>query len=155
MGIATQAFLRSDSGRPSPLPSQRGSKAASTATGGSSSDEELKVGHSLVVEANFKPAIDSERFRRFQDLHHAHLIQVLCWAQGDVLFDRYWERHVSDRHPGHVETATSEEQRRGLAPGRCEPLSIRGKTIEVDTTDFSRVDYPQILASISAATGKA
>src|SRR5438093_13459620 len=46
MGIATQAFLRSDSGRPSPIPSQRGSKAASTATGGSSSDEELKVGHS-------------------------------------------------------------------------------------------------------------
>ena len=55
----------------------------------------------------------------------------------------------------HVETATSEEQRRGLAAGRCEPLSIRGKTIEVDTTDFSRVDYPQILARISAATGKA
>ena len=77
MGIARQAFLRSDSGRPSPIPSQRGSKAAPTATGGSSSDEELKVGHSLVVEANFKPAIDSERFRRFQDLYHVQLIQVL------------------------------------------------------------------------------
>jgi len=37
----------------------------------------LKVGYSLVVEANFKPAIDSERFRRFQDLYHVQLIQVL------------------------------------------------------------------------------
>jgi predicted kinase len=118
-------------------------------------DEELQVGHSLIVEANFKPAIDSERFRLFQDLYDVQLIQVLCWAQGDVLFDRYWERHVSARHPGHVETATREEQRRGLAPGRCEPLSIRGQTIEVDTTDFIAIDYPLIFASISAATAHA
>jgi predicted kinase len=118
-------------------------------------DEELKIGHSLILEANFKPAIDSERFRRFQDRYHTQLIQVLCWAQGDVLFERYWARHVSDRHPGHVETATREEQRRGLAPGKCEALSIRGHTLEVDTTDFNKVDYPRIFAGLSAATAEA
>ncbi len=117
-------------------------------------DEELKIGHSLILEANFKPAIDSERFRRFQDLYHAQLIQVLCWARGDVLFDRYWARHISERHPGHVETATPDEQRRGLAPGKCEPLSIRGATIEVDTTDFSGVDYPRIFARVNAANAQ-
>jgi hypothetical protein len=112
--------------------------------------EELKIGHSLVIEANFKPKIDSARFRRHQDTYGALLIQVLCWAQRDVLFDRYWTRHTSDRHPGHVEAATREEQRRGLAPGKCEPLSIDGTTIEVDTTDFDRVDYSGILAKVSA-----
>jgi predicted kinase len=113
-------------------------------------DEELKVGHSLIVEANFKPAIDSERFRRLQDTHQALLIQILCWAQGDVLFERYWTRHHTDRHPGHVEAATRDEQRRGLAPGKCEPLSIQGTTIEVDTTDFDQVNYPAIFAAIRA-----
>jgi hypothetical protein len=118
-------------------------------------DETLKIGHSMILEANFKPAIDGERFRRFQDLYDAQVIQVLCWAQGDVLFDRYWARHVNDRHPGHVESATREEQRRGLAPGKCEALSIRGQTLEVDTTDFSKVDYPRIFAAVSAATAEA
>jgi predicted kinase len=116
--------------------------------------EELKIGHSLIIEANFKPKIDSARFRRHQDTYGALLIQVLCWAQGDVLFDRYWTRHTSDRHPGHVEAATREEQRRGLAPGKCEPLSIDGTTIEVDTTDFDRVDYSGILAKVSAETAE-
>jgi predicted kinase len=113
--------------------------------------EELKVGHSLIIEANFKPKIDSARFRRYQDTYGALLIQILCWAQGDVLFDRYWRRHTSDRHPGHVEAATREEQRRGLAPGKCEPLSIDGTTIEVDTTDFDRVDYAGIFARVTTA----
>jgi predicted kinase len=118
-------------------------------------DEELKIGHSLIVEANFKPAVDSARFRGFQDAYDAQLIQVLCWAEGDVLFDRYWARHVTDRHPGHVETATRDEQRRGLAPGKCEPLSVSGQTIEVDTTDFTRVDYPRIFARVNAAHAQA
>ncbi len=114
-------------------------------------DEDLRVGHSLIIEANFKPPTDSERFRRFQDAHQARLVQVLCWAQGDVLFDRYWTRHVSDRHPGHVEAATREEQRRGLAAGKCEPLSIRGTTIELDTTDFDRIDYASLFAKVAEA----
>jgi predicted kinase len=61
-------------------------------------EEALKVGDSLILEANFKSTIDSDRFRRFQDAHQVHLIQVLCWAQGDVLFERYWARHIDDRH---------------------------------------------------------
>jgi predicted kinase len=117
-------------------------------------DVDLKVGHSLIIEANFKPAIDSERFRWFQDAYQARLVQILCWAQGDVLFDRYWTRHLSDRHPGHVEAATREEQRRGLAPGKCEPLSIRGTTIELDTTDLDRIDYPSLFASVAEATAQ-
>ena len=114
--------------------------------------EELEVGHSLIIEANFKPRIDSARFRRLQETYGALLIQILGWARGDVLFDRYWRRHISNRHPGHVEAATREEQRRGLAPGKCEPLSIDCTTIEVDTTDFNRIDYPGILAKVTAET---
>lgn len=44
--------------------------------------EELKVGHSLIVEANSKPEVDSERFRQHQRSCDALLIQILCWGTG-------------------------------------------------------------------------
>jgi predicted kinase len=111
-------------------------------------EEQLKVRGSLVVESNFKPAIDRDRFSQFQQHFGCSLIEVLCWAQGDVLFDRYWARQDAGRHPGHVESASVEEQRASLAAGRCDPVLLQGPIIEVDTTDFDTVDYQALFQAI-------
>jgi predicted kinase len=113
--------------------------------------EELQVGRSLIVESNFKPEFDSERFRLLQRHFDASVVQVLCWAAGDVLFERYWARQQADRHPGHVESATPDEQRRELAVGKCEPLQLEAPVVELDTTDFSQVDYSSIVEAVRAA----
>ena len=117
-------------------------------------EEQLGSGHSVVVESNFKPEIDSARFENLCSAFAAVPVQVLCWADPDVLFDRYWARQTSERHPGHVETATKEEQRRGIGTGRSDPLRISGPTIEVDTTIFDRIDYPRLFDTLSAITGQ-
>jgi hypothetical protein len=38
--------------------------------------------------------------------------------------------------------------------GKCEPLSIDGTTIEIDTTDFDRVDYAGIFAKVTGETAE-
>jgi predicted kinase len=114
-------------------------------------EEELQAGHSMIVESNFKPDPDGERFRRFQTQYGVPVIQILCWAEGDVLWERYRTREATNRHPGHVESAGLEEQRQRLLPGKCEALPIDGPTIEVDTTDFGDIDYRGIVRAINDA----
>ena len=113
-------------------------------------EEELTARHSLVIESNFKPDLDSVRFRDIQVRHGAALVQLLCWARGDVLFERYKRRLESDRHPGHAETGGLEDAWHDLARGKCDPLAIDGPTLEIDTTDFGRLDYPALMESIAS-----
>ena len=113
-------------------------------------EEEVKAGHSIVVESNFKAEIDSARFRDFKVRYGVVLVQILCWADGDVLFDRYKRRLESDRHPGHAESATLDEAQRDLSRGKCDGLQISGTTIEFDTTDFAALDFASLLASIAS-----
>lgn len=117
-------------------------------------EQELKASRSVIVESNFKAHIDSARFRGAQRRFGAVAIQVLCWAQGDILFERYWARQRTHRHPGHVEVATLEEQRRCLAVGKCEPLHLDGPVIEVDTTDFATVDFSSLVQAITTSMVK-
>jgi predicted kinase len=114
-------------------------------------EEELKASRSLIVESNFKPEIDSARFREFQRRFGVVGVQVLCWAEGDVLFERYWARHQTNRHPGHIESATPDELRRDFAVGKGQPLQIGGPVIELDTTDFAKVDYFSLAQAIDGA----
>jgi len=113
--------------------------------------EQLRVGGSLVVESNFKPALDRPRFNAFTAEFGCRFIEVLCWAQGDVLFERYWARQNLSRHPGHVESASLEEQRAGLAAGKAAPLLVDGPTIEIDTTSFEDLDYEALFDALTDA----
>lgn len=114
-------------------------------------EQELRAGRSIVVESNFKPELDSARFRDIQSRHGATLVQLLCWARGDVLFERYKRRLQSDRHPGHAEIGGLEDARRDLTRGKCDALVIDGTTLEIDTTDFDRLDLRALVESVASA----
>ncbi|MBF6592257.1 MAG: ATP-binding protein, partial [Ktedonobacterales bacterium] len=57
------------------------------------------------------------------------------------------------RHPGHVERDNAEEFRPGLLRGHLDPLGIGGTLIELETTDFARVDAAGLLARIRELMG--
>jgi predicted kinase len=113
--------------------------------------EQLRADGWLVTESNFKPDLDRPRFTRLASQFDARLIEVLCWAQGDVLFERYWARQNLNRHPGHVESASLDEQRAGLAAGKAPPLLVNGPTIELDTTNFEFLDYEALFEALADA----
>lgn len=114
-------------------------------------EECLRAGHSLVVESNFKAGLDGPRFERLRTHCGVSLVQILCWADGDALFERYKARLNSGRHPGHAEEGSLDLARASLAAGRAEPLPIQGPTIEIDTTHFEAIDYPSIFRSVRAS----
>lgn len=103
-------------------------------------EQALSAGGSIIVESNFKPAIDSQRFTGLARRHHAQCLQILCKANGDVLFTR-WNNRIEKgiRHEGHAEAISSQQIKSDLSHP-YPPLQLPGRLIEVDTTDTSKVD---------------
>lgn len=100
----------------------------------------LAAGQPLIIESNFYPEA-ATHFREIQAKFPFRPFQVLCRTEGSVLVERYAARaNAPDRHPGHVDLATLEEIKHILLKGRLEALDIGGEVIEIDTTDFSKID---------------
>lgn len=109
----------------------------------------LKAGKSLVVESNFEASLAAGTFTDLKTRHHAHTLVVLCLAAKDILVQRYQARAESgDRHPGHNDQSLYPE----LAATNLEReryfMDLGGPLIEVDTSDFARVDYNKITETI-------
>lgn len=112
-------------------------------------DVELAAGRSAVVESNFSAQQDTPRFLALKDRHEFAPIQILCYASTEVVLERFRARAASpERHPGHVEAENMAEFEAALLRGRIEPLPIGGTVIEVDTTDFARVDCNSLVQTV-------
>ncbi len=109
---------------------------------------ETASGNSLVIDCNFHPEYDNARLHSIQADQEFHTIQILCWAQGDILFRRFKER-TGKRHPGHGDADLIEEIGPVLLTGRAEPLAAVNDTCWVDTGDFTQVEYGKIFRWIS------
>jgi hypothetical protein len=79
-------------------------------------------------------------------------IQVQCLAAGEVLVERFTRR---ERHPGHGDSTLIEEIGPALLQAKSDILAIGGPVIEVDTTDWARVDYAGLVEAIRAAMKEA
>ncbi len=109
----------------------------------------LKAKTSFILEANFKAEVDNSKFKQLQQRYPFHVFQILCYADGQVLIERFKQRALSgERHPGHVDTSNFAEMEPLLRQGRCEPLDIGGELLEIDTTNFENVQVKDIITSI-------
>ncbi len=112
-------------------------------------EEELRAGRGFALEANFNAAYDKDKFERWMSVYDFEIVQVLCFADGEVVFERFKERVESGRrHPGHCDGDNAEPFRGYLMQGKCAPLDVPGRVIEVDTTDFASVDVSAIADEI-------
>lgn len=114
----------------------------------------LAAGQSVVLESNFKRDFDRPRLEELREKVGFKVLEILCYAEGKVVFERFKERALSGkRHPGHVDHLCLEEQEKILLRGRAEPLGL-GELIELDTTDLGKIDYGEVLARIEKIIGK-
>lgn len=112
-------------------------------------EEELCAGRGFLVEANFNPQYDVEKFDSWRSRFGIRIVQVLCFARGEVVYERFRRRIESgERHPGHCDAGSVEAWRDYLMAGKCPPLAVEGRVIEVDTTDFASVDLDGLAAEI-------
>ena len=113
---------------------------------------ELEVGHSLIMDNSFYPPVSTPRFQALKAKYHAGSIQIVCNSDRETLFHRFKTRaDAGSRHPGHGDHDILEELYANLADTSSQILEIGGTVIEVDTTDFSKIDYQEILEQVNSA----
>jgi predicted kinase len=111
---------------------------------------ELDVGNSIILDNAFDPTLSSSRFQALKADYNAESIQVVCNSDSETLFQRFRARVESgNRHPGHREDDAFDHIWEILSKKESPVLDIGGEVIEVDTTDFEKVDYPAILGKVN------
>ncbi len=109
----------------------------------------LEVGHSIIMDNSFYPPVSNPRFQALKEQYHAGSIQIICDSDRETLFQRFKARADSGtRHPGHGDQAVLDELYTNLTHNSSQVLEIGGSIIEVDTTDFAKVDYQEILKQV-------
>jgi predicted kinase len=107
-------------------------------------EEEVRSGRSCVVEANFDHNEASAQLSAIQLKHGFRALQVVCSASREVLLERFKERSDS-RHPGHIDDERLEDVIDSIDAGRWRALELDGELIEVETTDWAKVDIAALI----------
>jgi predicted kinase len=116
---------------------------------------ELEVGHSIIMDNSFYPPASNPRFQALKEQCSAESIQIVCDSDRETLFQRFKARADSGtRHPGHGDHDLLEELYVNLADNSSPILEIGGSVIEIDTTDFAKVNYQEILKQVKSSLMK-
>jgi predicted kinase len=116
---------------------------------------QLAAGKPCVIECNFRPEHDDDRFRVLRSRFAFWPIQVRCNASNDVLMRRYRDREMAGRrHPGHAQPAHGEDLAEALLQNEFEALALDGDNFHVDTTDFGRVNFVDFLGAIKRSVAR-
>jgi predicted kinase len=112
-------------------------------------EAELAVGHSIIMDNSFYPPVSNSRFQALKEQYRAESIQIICESDQETLFQRFKTRaETGNRHPGHGDQDVLDELYEILANHASQVLDIGGTVIEIDTTDFGKVDYQKILKQV-------
>lgn len=110
--------------------------------------EVLKNGKGCIIDSNFSPLWDNSLITNLF-LPHVVPIQIVLYANGQVLLDRVNERYrTTKRHPGHIENEALIELRDYILQGKIQQLSINN-TLEIDTHPFNENIEKQCIAYIN------
>lgn len=114
-------------------------------------EAQLDAGSSLIMDNAFAPNLSTPRFQALQTRYGAGIIQIICDADSETLFDRFSERVRSgSRHPGHGDVAVLDELRTNLTKELSPVMDLGGPVITLDTTDFALIDHAGIAEQIRA-----
>lgn len=117
-------------------------------------EEQLRCGNSLVVEGTFNPAYDNAKFKKWQETCGTQYTQIYCYADADVVRQRFRDRATSDsRHVSSIEGDEGLQNLENYIRQGINPLNIDCTLIKVDTTDFSKVDEASIIERIRGTLG--
>ena len=109
----------------------------------------LKVNKSLIIETNFYPKLAKKRLSILQKKYNFTPFQIRCFAEGEVLFNRFKKRSESKlRHPGHIDGGRLEEWKPVLLKEKIDMIDIGGEFLDIDTSDFDKIDYNKLINAI-------
>lgn len=110
----------------------------------------LSTGASAMIEANFTEYSRTEIQGCIdRSSEGINIIEVFFHTKQDVLLARFRERAFDpeQRHPGHADDQAIGDALAKIAQP-SQPLRFSSNVIEVDTTDFTQVEYREIYRAI-------
>ncbi|MDD2646857.1 MAG: AAA family ATPase [Patescibacteria group bacterium] len=103
----------------------------------------------LIIDSTFWRREVRKELKKLQKQYKFKSLQINLKSSGIVLWDRYQERVASGhRHKGYLDHLRQRELRAKIIKGFSIPPKLKGKTIKVDTTDFTKVDYRGLIKKI-------
>lgn len=111
---------------------------------------QLATQRSCVVETPRQSEEETRRFRSMAERYGVEFVQIHCVADSAILFERFRRRSETGETHSPTRELRIEEFREMITTGRSQPLDIEGRIIEVDTSDFLRVDYAKLYAELSS-----
>ncbi|PID51935.1 MAG: serine protease [Candidatus Moraniibacteriota bacterium] len=109
-------------------------------------EDMLCAGSSLIIETNFNPKRASKKIMQLQNTIGFNIFQLRFFADGHILFERFKNRALSgNRHKGHCDAENLDNFKDSLLCGTIDKLTVQGEFLDVDTTDFEKVDYQKIV----------
>lgn len=118
-------------------------------------EEIISSGNSLIIETNFDPKTASVKITKLQQKFGFNIFQIRFFTDGEVLFERFKQRALSgERHKGHCDGENLEHFKESLLAGKIAKLDLEGEFLDIDTTEFEKVDCQRIADKIKKAMNK-
>lgn len=125
-------------------------------------EESMKLGNTVILENNFEN-ISKQRLNMLVKTYDYEVINIRFEGDISVIYDRFIKRnHSKSRHLGHItnesyplnehvneiSTITFKEFEEMIVSRGMIDFNIGGELIHVDTTDFSQVNYKEIINKV-------
>ena len=115
----------------------------------------IQAKKSCIIDCTFDE-IHSSTFKKLKSKYFFFPIQIYCYADLDVLSQRYKERaETRERHPGHFDNLLLQSFLEDPSRYDLRPLDIEGAMFSINTTNHSSKDYDQLIDSISKSISQA
>lgn len=110
---------------------------------------QLASGGSIILDNAFDPDVTTPQIIALQAETQAQVIQIICNADSDILFKRFFVRaKAGGRHPGHRDDLVEEPLRRYFSKNHSPVMNLDGLKIEMDSSDFASVDVAGLIEQI-------
>ncbi|MCL2284933.1 MAG: ATP-binding protein [Firmicutes bacterium] len=106
----------------------------------------MRTGLPIILEKSFFEQEDTVFFNNAIQKYGYKAIAVIFTGDRDALYERYKKREMSS-HPAHKSFEMTREFFDSL-PDAQEHFEINSKKLVVDTTDFTKICYDEIIANI-------
>lgn len=118
-------------------------------------EAQIQVKKSCIVDCTFDE-IHSSTFKKLKSKYFFFPIQIYCYADLDVLSQRYKERAATrERHPGHFDNLLLQSFLEDPSRYDLGPIDIEGAMFSINTTNHTSKDYDELIDSISKSISEA
>ena len=115
----------------------------------------IQVKKSCIIDSTFDK-IHSSTFKKLKSKYFFFPIQIYCYADLDVLSQRYKKRaETRERHPGHFDNLLLQSFLKDPSRYDLRPIDVEGAMFSINTTNHTSKDYDKLIDSISKSISQA